>query len=313
MKRLTILFGLLALVGISNVAHAADPLVSVDWLKGNLEKPGMVLLEVAGRSKEDFATGHIPGSVYTDYGKEGVWRGKDKQGVDDVMPSPDKLARTIGDLGIDNDTYVVLVPLGMSAADMGAATRVYWTFKVLGHDAVSILDGGLLAWTKEVDKVSERPVNPMAGGAEEPTPKVFEPQLRDELLATREEVQAAIGGKEPLVDNRSNDYFIGLNKSSKAGRGGTLPGAVSLPYSWLTKDGGGTFRTRDQLEQLYRIAGVPASGEQISFCNTGHLASVGWFTSSEILGNKDARLYDGSMAEWTKDTAAPVEQQIQLK
>ncbi len=313
MKRLCILFGLLALVGSAYAAHVVGPLVSVDWLKGNLNKPSMVLLEVAGRAKEDFATGHIPGSVYTDYGKEGVWREINKQGVDGVMPSPDRLAQTIGGLGIDNDTHVVLIPLGKSAADMGAATRVYWTFKVLGHDAVSILDGGFLAWAEEVDNVSKKPVNPMIGGVKQPTPKVFEPQLRDQLLATREEVQAAIGGKKPLVDSRSNDYFIGLNKSSKAGRGGTLPGALTLPYSWLTQDGGGTFRTREQLEQLYRLAGVPASGEPISFCNTGHLASVGWFASSEILGNKDARLYDGSMAEWTKDTAAPVEQQIQLK
>lgn len=313
MKRLIILLGLLSLVSISHAVHAADPLVSVDWLKRHLDKPGMVLLEVTGRSKEDFATAHIPGSVYTDYGKEGVWREKNKQGVDGVMPSPDKLAQTIGDLGIDNDTHVVLVPLGKSAADMGTATRVYWTFKVLGHDTVSILDGGFLAWTAEVDKVSKKPINPLAGGAAKPTPKVFVPEVRDELLATREEVQAAVGSKTPLVDSRSNDYFIGLNKSSKANKGGTLPGAVSLPYSWLTKDGGGTFRTRDQLEQLYRIAGVPASGEQINFCNTGHLASVGWFASSEILGNKDARLYDDSMAGWTKDAAATVEQQIQLK
>lgn len=312
MRRLIILFSLLALVGIS---HAAEPLVSVDWLKENLAKSGMVLLEVAGRSKEDFAAGHIPGSVYTDYTKNGVWREDNQQGVAGMMPAADKLAQTIGDLGIDNDTYVVLVPQGASAADMGAATRVYWTLKVLGHDEISILDGGLVAWTKKVDKVSKKPINPMASGLTAPTPKTFEAQLREDLLASREEIQKAIGGAgdEPLVDNRSNDYFIGLNKSSKATKGGTLPRAVSLPYSWLTKDGGGTFRTRDELGQLYRIAGVPTSGEQINFCNTGHLASVGWFTSSEILGNKEAKLYDGSMADWTKDTSAPVEQQIQLK
>ena len=86
-----------------------------------------------------------------------------------------------------------------------------------------------------------------------------------------------------------------------------------LPENWLTQNGGGTFRPKTELEQLYAVAGVPTSGEQISFCNTGHWASLGWFTSHEILGDKQAKMYDGSMLEWTADKGLPIEQKVTIK
>jgi thiosulfate/3-mercaptopyruvate sulfurtransferase len=74
----------------------------------------------------------------------------------------------------------------------------------------------------------------------------------------------------------------------------------------------GQFRSKSQLEQLYKVAGVPTSGEQINFCNTGHWASVGWFVSSELMGNKKARMYDGSMVEWTLLKGGSMEQKVKL-
>jgi thiosulfate/3-mercaptopyruvate sulfurtransferase len=63
----------------------------------------------------------------------------------------------------------------------------------------------------------------------------------------------------------------------------------------------------DELRALRKSAGLAEEGEEISFCNTGHWASLGWFVDSEILGNKQAKLYDGSMVEWTADDSLPVE------
>lgn len=313
MQRLTAYsLALLGLLIAALPAAAADPLVSIDWLKSNLGKPGIVLLDVTsggGRSKADFSAAHIPGAVYTDYAKAG-WREKNAEGVNSMLPPPDKIEKLIGAQGIDNATHVVLIPMGKNAQDTGAATRLYWTFKVLGHDDVSILDGGYVGWMADVDKETKKPVNPLETGETAPAAKVFKANVRQDMIATRKDVEAALADKEPLVDNRPNDFFLGISKSKDAKVGGTLPGAINLPEAWLTINNGGKFRSKEQLAKLYQAAGVATSGKQINFCNTGHWASLGWFVSSEIMGNKQARMYDGSMAEWTRDDKAPVQRAI---
>lgn len=292
-------------------ASAAEPLVDVAWLKANLGKPNIVVLDVrsgGGVPKPAFLAAHIPGSVFTDYAKDG-WREKNAAGVAGMLPAPAKLEQLIGRLGIDNSTHVVLVALGKTAADMGTATRLYWTFKVLGHDAVSVLDGGFLGWIAQVDK-DKRPVNPLASGDTPVTPKTFKASVRKQMLVSRDDVKSAVTAGTTLVDNRPYDFFVGITKSPAAKRSGTLPGAKHVPEGWLTENGGGKFRTKAVLAKLYAHQSVPTSGDQITFCNTGHWASLGWFVASEILGNKSVRMYDGSMAEWTSDPAAPVEQRI---
>ena len=98
----------------------------------------------------------------------------------------------------------------------------------------------------------------------------------------------------------------------KAGRAGTLPGASNLPQSWFTVNDGGSFRSAAQLKELYQHAGVPTSGAQINFCNTGHWASLGWFVSYELLGNKQAKVYDGSMTQWSRNPKLPMVTKIKL-
>lgn len=286
---------------------AAEPLVGVDWLKSRLGKPGIVVLDLQP-SMRDYVAGHIPGAIYTDYARGG-WREKNAAGVPGMLPEPGKLASLIGRLGIGNDTHVVLAPLGRNAADMGTATRVYWTFKVLGHDAVSILDGGTLAWAAQTKSANTAIYNMETLPNTRP-PATFVAKVRGGMLVDKAGVQRAMSDKTPLVDNRPQDFFMGLTRSPASRIGGTLPGARSLPESWLTRNNGGHFRSRQQLASIYEAAGVPTAGDQISFCNTGHWASLGWFVSSEILGNKSARMYDGSMAEWTADKSLPVDVKI---
>ena len=293
---------------------SAQPLVDVAWVKENLGKPGVVIIDVrsaAGKTKEDYLKGHIPGALFTDYAKDG-WREKDKNGTPEMLPTEEKLAALIGRLGIDNDTHVILVPEGARAVDVGAATRLYWTFKVVGHDKVSILNGGHASWIKDVDK-DKKPVNPLETADVKPTPRTFKVAMRTAMIATIDDVKKAMDANQPLVDNRPNDFFMGLTKSGLAKAPGTIPGAKNLPESWLTDNGAGMFRTKAQLTKLYEVAGVPLSGKQVNFCNTGHWASLGWFVTSEIMGNKDAVMYDGSMVEWTADGKQPLDQKIKLQ
>ena len=286
-------------------AFAADPLVDVAWLKDNLGAEGMVVIDARGST--DYLRGHIPGAVNTNYGKDG-WRVK-VDGVPGVFPpDPTKLGELIGNLGIDNDTHVVLVAPGNSSSDMGTATRMYWTFQVLGHDNVSVLNGGMAAYLAEVD-ADKNPVNPLDKGAADVTAATFTVALREEMLLDEADVSAAMDAGAFMVDNRTADQYLGVNRHGKAKASGTIPGATNLPQSWMTNNGGGTFRDAGTLAKLYEAAGVPTEGDQVSFCNTGHWASIGWFVSSEILGNKDAQLYDASMTGWTA-ADMPMEQQI---
>lgn len=292
------------LFGFIGAACAADPLVDAAWVKANLGKPGIVVVDIQGTS--DFLRGHIPGAASTDFGKSG-WREENADKVPGMLPAKlDKLVAHIGSLGIDNNSHVVLVAPGGGYSDMGFATRIYWTFKVLGHDNLSILNGGMAAWTK--DKA-----NPLETGAAKVTAKTFTPHPRLDMIATVADVKAAKAKGVLLVDNRPEDQFVGINGSPAAKENGTLPGAHNLPSGWTTENGGGMFRPKTELEKLFKVASVPTSGEQINFCNTGHWASVGWFVSSELMGNKKARIYDGSMTEWTITKAGPVEHKISLK
>ena len=301
----TRLAGTLVLVlATARAAFSADPLVNVDWVKANLEKPGIVMIDF--RPATDYLRGHVPGAVNSNYGKDG-WREERADKVPDVLPAKlEPLAAMIGKLGIDNNTHVILIPPGTSSSDMGMGTRVYWTMKVLGHDNVSILDGGMVAWEKDKK-------NPMQAGAAKTEPKTFKVSLRKEMLVTMDDVKKAKAAGVMLVDNRPEDQYVGINRHPKATESGTIEGAKNLPNGWTTVNGGGEFRKRGQLEQLLKVAGVPSTGDQINFCNTGHWASVGWFVAHELVGNKQARMYDGSMVEWTMLKAGGVEQKVKLQ
>lgn len=285
-------------------ALAADPLVNVAWLKANLGQPGIAVVDV--QHPGDYLKAHVPGAVHTDFEKSG-WREERADKVPDMLPTDTaKLAAHIGSLGIDPATHVVLVAPGKNNADMGWATRIYWTFKVFGHDQVSILNGGMVAWAKDKS-------NPVQAGAVKAEAKTFTVKLRRDMIPTADDVKSAMARGVMLVDSRPEDQYAGINRNPKASVNGTLPGAKNLPSGWTSENAGGTFRTKEQIEQLYKVAHVPTDGEQINFCNTGHLASIGWFVSSEIVGNKKAQLYSGSMVEWTLNKVGPVEQKVKLQ
>ncbi|WP_207458467.1 rhodanese-like domain-containing protein [Azospirillum sp. SYSU D00513] len=271
----------------------APPLVDAAWLRTALGRTGLVVLDV--RSPADGPT--IPEAVHADYAKAG-WRAT-VNGMPGFLPEVPVLEALIGGLGIGNPDHVVVVSSGANAADMGNATRVYWTFKALGHDAVSVLDGGMAAWTAD-------PSNPV--GLEPATlpPKLFKASPRPELRATLAEVEKAVAaGTVPLVDSRSAEQFAGKAKSPTARAAGTLPGAVHIDNASFYSAADKRFVTPETVRTLASQAGATQDAP-IAFCNTGHLASVAWFAMSELAGIPGVRLYDGSMTEWTADPSRPL-------
>ena len=289
------------------LAHAgAPPLVDVLWIKDNSCKPGVVVLDIrnaiTGDSEEAYRRGHIPCAVYSDYIKD-EWRVEIK-GVPGQIPSVERMEKLIGNLGIDNDSHVVIYHAGLSAVDTASAARVYWTFKVLGHDKVSILDGGYAGYAAIESFPKETQKKAI-------TPKPFTAKLRMNMLPKKQEVVKLLRQGAVAVDNRPSADFLGVNQS-EAKRKGTIPGAKNLPESWITVDNGGEFRNKENLEKLYQAAGIPTKGKIVNFCYAGHWSSLGWFATSEILGNKEAVNYGGSFVEWSRDDTLPVERHIKI-
>ncbi|MBF0168998.1 MAG: sulfurtransferase [Alphaproteobacteria bacterium] len=282
------LFALVAFFLALSLSAAAQPLVSAEWLSQHLTDSDIRIVDV-GRSAGEFLSAHIPGSAFTDYKKDG-WR-VERNGVPEMMNTVPALEILLGRLGVSHETHVILVAMGASAYDMASATRLYWTLMMLGHAKVSILDGGLIGYAQKKFALEAGPPKQSSAAFMARPASNFEATLQD-----------VVAGKEMRVDARPNDEYLGINKSEKVQRYGTLAEALNLPLVWMTVDGRGFFRKPEELKALFAFAKVPLDGQQIVFCNTGHTASLVWFVAHELLGNKDARLYDGSLAEWSLDS-----------
>ncbi|HWJ86666.1 MAG TPA: sulfurtransferase [Pelagibacterium sp.] len=275
------------------------PLVSADWLTANAGAENLVILDIRDNIEgtDLGALPYIANSVVAPYASAG-WR-TELDGVPGMTPPIDEVTALIAGLGIDDDDHVVIVPWGTDSSEIGGATRVYWTFKYLGHDEVSILDGG---W-RQYDAVGGERVAELA----QPEPALFTVDLQEHLLATTDDVLAALESGIALVDGRPVEQYEGQSKSPVVAALGTIPGAVNIPHSNFYSADYARFAQPETVAALIEAVGIGSGEENISFCNTGHWASVAWFGLSEILGNKNSSMYDGSMAEWTQDPSRPIQ------
>jgi len=292
--------GLALALAIAAPAAAADaqPLVTPEWLNSHRADPDLVVLDIRsaidGSKPEAFAQGHIPGAVHSDYDKGG-WR-VTRNNVPFMVPTTPELEKLIGDLGIDENSHVVVVPAGVNVLDFGSAARTYWTLKYVGVANVSILDGGLAAW--------KAAGLPLATGAQAPSPAIFTATLDNSLLALASEVETIeLSGKATLVDARPASFFFGKEKAPNAAAYGHIPGALNIDSAQFYDPA--TNRLRPAAELAAIATQVPA-GPVVSYCNTGHLAATDWFVLHELLGRKNARLYAGSMVEWSNNASRPI-------
>jgi len=279
-------------------AESVTPLVSADWLKQHLKDPDVFVLDVRsaidGGGVEAYVRGHIPGAIHSDYDKAG-WR-VTRGGVPFMLPTLAELEKLIGELGIDEDTHVIVVPAGVHYTDFGSAARTYWTLKVAGLSNVSILDGGIAAWVGEGNAIET--------GPGKPSPKIFTATLNKALLAEAGDVRKIEqSGGATLIDSRPASFFIGKQKAPAAQAYGHIPGAVNVDSATFYDSR--TNRLKPQAE-LAAIAAALPGGPAVTYCNTGHWAATDWFVLSEILGRTDVRLYYGSMVDWTSDASRPL-------
>lgn len=298
LRPLVAALGILFMLAVPAVAAGSQPLVSPAWLNSHLHDANLVVLDIRsaidGSKPEAFAQGHIPGSVHSDYDKAG-WR-VTRNNVPFMVPTTPELEKLIGDLGIDETTHVIVVPAGVSVLDFGSAARTYWTLRYAGVHDVSILDGGLAAW-----KAAGQPLDK---GPHAPSPAIFTATIDNSILALASDVEAIEHkGGATLIDARPASFFLGKEKAPAAQAYGHIPGAVDVDSAEFYDPQTNKLKPK---AGLAAIADKLPGGAAVTYCNTGHWAATDWFVLHEVLGHQNARLYAGSMVEWTSKPDRPI-------
>ena len=285
-----------------SAALASTPLVSAEWLSKNLTTPELVIIDLRnsldGGGYETFLEGHIPGSIHSDYMQAG-WRVA-RNDIPGLLPSEIQFQKLARSLGVNQNSYVIIVPAGVSSTDFGSSARVYWTFKAFGHDKISILNGGWANWKDNYPAQIEKGV-PMAF-----VEGTFTASMNtDDYIDTKgvERIVMDKTAKTILLDGRPEKQFWGEEKHPKVLATGHIPGASLLTQSEAYDETNNKIKSLAVLNDIYEdMHGKPV----VSYCNTGHWAAMNWFVLSELLENENVTLYDGSMVEWTKDSSRPL-------
>ena len=268
-------------------------LVTADWVAQNLNNPSVVIVEV----DEDttlYAQGHIENAITFN------WREDLQDGLRRDIISKEGFELLLSKSGISNETTVVLY----GGNNNWFAAYAYWYFKLYGHQDVRLLDGGRKRW-----ELDARPFV-----TEVPTRTAARYVAKDQdlsLRAFRDEVIAAIGTQN-IVDVRSPAEFSGelaapAHLPQEGGQvKGHVPTAKNIPWSKAANEDG-TFKSQDELKEIYTAAGVDLAKETIAYCRIGERSAFSWFVLHELLGVSKVKNYDGSWTEYGSLVGVPVE------
>lgn len=279
---------------------AMEPLVSPEWLAGDLGAPDLRVLECTVHlvpreggglrvqsARSDWAAGHIPTSQFVEL--------QDDLSDTDArlrftFPGAEHVCAALGRLGVGDGDRIVLYDRGPG---MWAA-RVWWMLRACGVDSAALLDGGLTAWTA-------------TGGAvtTETTPwpaATLTPRPRGGLFVGRDEVLAAIGDDATCVVN-ALDGAQHRGEVQNYARPGRIPGSANVAAIDLVDPSTNRFRPLDELRSMFDVTGT---GRVIAYCGGGVAASADAFTLFR-LGRGDVAVYDNSLNEWAADPSLPME------
>jgi thiosulfate/3-mercaptopyruvate sulfurtransferase len=282
-------------VTMAENGYAKPALVTTDWLAEHLNDDGIVVAEV-DENPDLYDEGHIPGAVKLH------WREDLQDPVERDLVEKDAFERLLGERGIANDTTVVLY----GDKNNWFAAYAYWYLKIYGHDDVRIVDGGRQKWIDEGRELTTDAPSPAA--------VTYTAQERDESIrAYRDAVRDTIGSTgRALVDVRSPQEFAGDliappgYEQEGAQRAGHIPSAKSIPWAQAVRDDG-TFKSPDELRELYEGKGVTPDKAVTAYCRIGERSAHTWFVLRELLGYRDVRNYDGSWTEWGNLVDVPIE------
>jgi thiosulfate/3-mercaptopyruvate sulfurtransferase len=267
-------------------------LVSADWAEKNLSAAGTVFVEV-DEDTAAYDVGHIPGAIKLD------WKKDLQDPVRRDFVNKQQFEALLSERGVTNEDQVILY----GGNNNWFAAYAYWYFKLYGHRNVKLLDGGRKKWELDnrplVSDVVSRPSTTYTAQEQDPSIRAF-----------RDEVVAEIGTKN-LIDVRSPDEYAGRLLApahlpqEQAQRAGHIPTALSVPWSKAANEDG-TFKSDQDLTQIYAAAGIDGSKATIAYCRIGERSSHTWFVLREILGHSDVKNYDGSWTEYGSLVGVPI-------
>ena len=270
-----------------------DVLVTADWAEKNLGTDGIVFVEV-DEDTTAYDGGHIPGAIKIN------WTTELQDQVRRDILTKEQFEQLLSAKGISNDDTVVLY----GGNNNWFAAYAYWQFKLYGHEKLKLLDGGRKKWELDGRTLTTDVV--------ERTPTTYKAKDPDNAIrAFRDEVVQAIGNKN-LVDVRSPDEFSGKILApahlpqEQSQRPGHVPTAINIPWSKAANEDG-TFKSDEELRQLYAEAGYDPNKPTIAYCRIGERSSHTWFVLSYLLGYPKVRNYDGSWTEWGNAVGLPIE------
>jgi thiosulfate/3-mercaptopyruvate sulfurtransferase len=285
-----------------------DPIVSTQWLRDNKSFPNLVILDV--RAPDNYAKGHIPGAVNVPgLGNFYLCLFAPDCGLWMEVPEEGALLTTIGNAGITGDSLVVVVGRTVdpfAAYAVADAARAAITLLYAGVKNVALLNGGYDKWAAEGRTTSTVAVKPTA--------VTYTGAVNQAMLVSKDYVADKIG-KSTIVEAREPDIYYGIIQEPWTVRAGHIPSAKNLPAPWFwafakDKKGVMTYGTWKNAhvirEMALAVLGEDASQEIIVYCGVGGYASPVWFALTQMIGYTDAKIYDGSMQEWTADPNAPV-------
>jgi len=277
--------------------YAKDVLVETDWVAEHLEDDGIRIVEV-DENPALYAEAHIPGAIGFD------WKQDLQDQVKRDFLGPQEFGELMGSRGISNDHTVVLY----GDRNNWFAAYTYWYFKYYGHDDVKLVNGPREKWIEEGRETSTDVPQHEAVEFETGDPD-------DDIRAFRDQVSEALDGDTKLVDVRSPQEYSGEliamagYEQEGAQRAGHIPGAASVPWAQAVNEDG-TFKSQDELEELYTSKGVLDGSDVIAYCRIGERSAHTWFVLHELLGRDDVRNYDGSWTEWGNMVNVPIEKDV---
>jgi len=273
-----------------------EVLVETSWVTDHLNDKGIRIAEVDYDPSANYNLGHIPGAVLLD------WQKDMNDPVKRDILSQQLLEEVLGKAGVTSNMKLVLY----GDFNNWFAAFAFWILNYYGVENVVLMNGGRKKWIAEDRAVTKDvPSYPRAS---------FKSKGQNENVRTYlDYVRQSL--KQPnkvLVDVRSPAEFTGAitappeYPNEHAQRGGHIPGASNIPWSQAVREDG-TFKTAEELAQLYQSKGVTADKEVITYCRIGERSSFSWFVLKYLLGYPNVRNYDGSWTEWGNMVRNPIE------